>query len=214
MNITFIGVGQVGGALAGGLLRAGHRVLIVARDLHSESVRKALQANPGLQAMSASEAVPLAEVVFLATPYSANGDALAGLDLSGKVLVDCTNPVGPGLSHGLNSRVSGAEEVQRLAPEAKVVKAFTIYGFENFEDSRYPAYGSLKPAMLIAGDDDGAKAVVGGLCDTLGWRPVDVGPLASALHLEHMTLLWIRMARQQGRGPHFVWAMLERGSAT
>jgi 8-hydroxy-5-deazaflavin:NADPH oxidoreductase len=62
--------------------------------------------------------------VFLATPYLANEDALKGLELAGKILVDCTNPVGLGLTHGLQSRTSGAQEVQRFAPGAKVVKAF------------------------------------------------------------------------------------------
>jgi hypothetical protein len=210
MNIAFIGIGQVGGALAGNLLKAGHHVTIAARDVQSDSVRKAQQAHPGLQALPAADALRTAEVVFLATPYPANADALAGLNLTGKVLVDCTNPVGPGLTHGLQSRTSGAEEVQRLAPGAKVVKAFTIYGFENFINSAYPGYGNLKPAMLIAGDDAPAKATVGKLCEDLGWRPVDVGPLSTSLHLEYLTLLWIKMGRVQGKGANFVWAMLER----
>jgi len=210
MNITFIGIGQVGGALAGNLVKAGHEVSIAARDMQSDSVRKAQQAHPALKASTTDEALGAAEVVFLATPYHANADALSGLDLAGKVLVDCTNPVGPGLTHGLDSRTSGAEEVQRLVPGAKVVKAFTIYGFENFQNSSYPGYGNLKPAMLIAGDDAAAKTTVCKLCEDLGWRPVDAGPLSSALHLEHMTLLWIKMGRVQGKGSNFVWAMLER----
>ena len=210
MNIVFIGIGQVGGALAGNLLKAGHHVTIAARDIQSDSVRKAQQTNRGLQALPTADALPPAEVVFLATPYQANADTIGGLNLGGKVLVDCTNPVGPGLTHGLQSRTSGAEEVQRLAPGAKVVKAFTIYGFENFQNSSYPGYGSLKPAMLLAGDDAPAKATAGRLCEDLGWRPVDAGPLSSALHLEHMTLLWIKMGRMQGKGANFVWAMLER----
>src|SRR5512136_1575616 len=142
MNITFIGIGQVGGALAANLLKAGHHVTIAARDLQSDSVRKARQTNPALEAFPTQDALRGAEVVFLATPYQANADALAGLNLDGKVLVDCTNPVGPGVTHGLQSRISGAEEVQRLTPGAKVVKAFTIYGFENFRNSAYPGYGN------------------------------------------------------------------------
>ena len=69
---------------------------------------------------------------------------------------------------------------------------------------------SVRPEMLIAGDDAAVKATVSRLCEDLGWKAVDTGPLASALHLEHMTLLWIKMARVHGRGPGFVWAMLER----
>jgi hypothetical protein len=90
------------------------------------------------------------------------------------------------------------------------VKAFTIYGYENFINTAYPGYGELKPAMLIAGDDAAAKTQVATLCADLGWRAVDAGPLSSALHLEHMTLLWIKMGRVQGKGAGFVWAMLER----
>jgi predicted dinucleotide-binding enzyme len=44
------------------------------------------------------------------------------------------------------------------------------------------------------------------LCADLGWEPVDADDISTSLHLEHMTLLWIKMARAQGRGPDFVWA--------
>ena len=210
MNIAFLGIGNVGSALADNLVKAGHNVVIAARDLKSGSVKAALALNPKLSALPVNEALAKAEVVFLATPYQANAQALKGLDLAGKILVDCTNPVGEGLTHGVQGRTSGSEEVQKLAPGAKVVKAFTIYGFENFQNSAYPGHGDLKPVMLIAGDDAAAKKLVSTLAENLGWRAVDAGPLSSALHLEHMTLLWIKMARVQGRGANFVWAILER----
>lgn len=208
-SLAFIGIGQVGSALAGHLVRLGHTVTIGARDLESDSVRAARTRHPGLRVAVPAVAVAGAEIVFLATPYAANAAALAGLDLHGKVLVDCTNPVGPGLAHGLQSRTSGAAEVQRLAPGARVVKAFTIYGFENFENNAYPAYNA-KPAMLFCGDDAAAKSDVAELIAQLGWDPCDVGGLEQALHLEHMTLLWVRMVRAQGASPHLVWAALRR----
>jgi predicted dinucleotide-binding enzyme len=130
--------------------------------------------------------------------------------LDGKILVDCTNPVGANLSHGLQSQISGSETVQEFVPNAHVVKAFTIYGYENFEDSTYAGYGDLKPAMLIAGNDQSAKEKVSSLCSQLGWESVDTGNLSMSLHLEHLTLLWIKMARVQGRGAGFVWALLQR----
>ncbi len=211
MKIAFIGIGQVGSALAGRLVALGNSVTIAARDPNSDSVKTALSKYPNLQVAAPQVAVAEAEVVFLATPFSANQAALAEAgDLSGKVLVDCTNPVGPNLTHGLKSERSGAEFVQSLVPTAKVVKAFTIYGFENFEDNTYPGYGDLKPAMLIAGDDAIAKQIVSTLCQELDWEPVDTGNLAMSLHLEHMTLLWIQMARVQGLGPGFVWARLRK----
>ncbi len=211
MNIAFIGIGQVGSALAGQLVGLGHTVKIAARDRNSDKVKAALAKYPNLQVAAISEAIATAEIVFLATPFSANQTALAEAgDLSGKILVDCTNPVGAGFTHGLNNEQSGGEFVQNLVPNAKVVKAFTIYGFENFENNTYPGYGDLKPAMLIAGNDPDAKQVVANLCIEMGWEPVDTGNLAMSLHLEHMTLLWIKMARLQGLGSGFVWAKLQR----
>ncbi len=211
MKITFIGIGQVGSALAGQLVALGHAVTIAARDRNSDSVKTALANYPQLQVASPPEAIASAEVIFLATPFAANQAALAEAgDLSGKILVDCTNPVGPNLTHGLNNQQSGSEFVQSLVPDAQVVKAFTIYGFENFENNTYPGYGNLKPVMLIAGNDTTAKQVVSTLCVEMGWEPVDTGNLAMSLHLEHMTLLWIKMARIQGLGAGFVWAKLQR----
>jgi predicted dinucleotide-binding enzyme len=212
MKITFIGVGNVGAPLADHLQKLGHQVAIAARDPQSKSVQAALSRNASFEVKTPIEAVASAEVVFLVTPFAANEAALAevGSALDGKVLVDCTNPIGANLTHGLKSERSGAEFVQSLVPTVKVVKAFTIYGFENFEDNAYPGYGDLKPAMLIAGDDTDAKQVVSMLCQELGWEPIDTGNLAMSLHLEHMTLLWIHMARVNGLGAGFVWAMLRK----
>ena len=213
MLIAFIGIGNVGLALADSLQKLGHAVTIAARDLESESVRAAQARSPALMARPVREAVAEAETIFLATPFPAVQSALGGAgDLSGKIVVDCTNPAGPGLSHGLAGQTSGGEFVQQLAPGARVVKAFNIYGYENFEDATYPGYGDLRPAMLIAGNDAAAKEKVAALCQRLGWEPVDTGRIAMSLHLEHMALLWIKMARAQGRGPDFVWAKLKRGA--
>jgi predicted dinucleotide-binding enzyme len=212
MKIAFIGVGNVGAPLADRLQKLGHSVVVAARDRSSQTVQAVLVRNPALVVRSPLEAVESADVVFLATPFAAIASALTPLKvaLKGKVLVDCTNPVGANLTHGLQSQLSGSETVQQLVPDAHVVKAFTIYGYENFEDSHYPGYGDLKPAMLIAGNDATAKSVVADICQQLGWEPVDTGNLAMSLHLEHMTLLWIKMARVQERGAGFVWAMLQK----
>ena len=211
MTIAFIGYGNVGAPLADHLQRLGHTVTLAAEDTASDSVRRALARNGGLRAATTKDAVRGADVVFLATPFQANESILAAIsgDLAGKVLIDCTNPVGPGLSHGLKSAQSGSETVQKLAPGAKVVKAFSIYGFENFENNAYPAF-NVKPAMMFCGDDAAAKAATASLISELGWEPVDVGGLEQALHLEHMTLLWVRMVRMGGRSPHLVWAALRR----
>jgi 8-hydroxy-5-deazaflavin:NADPH oxidoreductase len=211
MKIAFIGYGNVGGPLADHLQRLGHIVMLAARDPKSEGVKKALTKNSNLIAAAPKDAVKNAEVVFLATPFQANEEALKAVasELKGKILVDCTNPVGPGLTHGLKNEISGSEFVQKRVPQAKVVKAFTIYGFENFENSAYPAY-NLKPVMMYCGQDAAAKKTVNELIVQLGWEPLDVGGLEQALHLEHMTLLWVRMVRVNGHSPNMVWAVLRR----
>jgi 8-hydroxy-5-deazaflavin:NADPH oxidoreductase len=211
MNITFIGHGKVGLSLADRLQRAGHTVRLAARDLESDTIRQAQSRNPALQALPTAQAIHQAEVVFLATPFTANAQLVPPLAqaLAGKVLIDCTNPVGPGLKHGLNSIRSGAEALQDMAPEARVVKAFSIYGFENLANNAYPGH-SVRPAMLFCGKDTAAKHSAGTLITQLGWQALDVGGLEQALHMEHMTLLWVRMVRLQGHSPNLVWAALTR----
>jgi predicted dinucleotide-binding enzyme len=212
MKIAFIGTGNVGAPLADRLQKLGHQVFIAARNPQSKSVLEATTRNAQLIVKSPLEAVQEAEIVFLATPFNAIETALAPVKslLDGKILVDCTNPVGANLAHGLQSQISGSETIQEFVPNAHLVKAFTIYGYENFEDSTYAGYGDVKPAMLIAGNDLSSKEKVSAICAQLGWEPVDTGNLSMSLHLEHMTLLWIKMARVQGKGSGFVWAMLQR----
>jgi 8-hydroxy-5-deazaflavin:NADPH oxidoreductase len=212
MKISFIGIGNVGAPLADRLQQLGHEVVVAARDPQSQTVRDALSRNPELLVQSPLEAINSSDVIFLVTPFSAIESALTPLNsaLSGKILVDCINPVGANLSHALQSRNSSSEIIQRLAPDAYVVKAFTIYGYENFENNHYPGYGDLKPSMLIAGNDLTAKAAVADLCQQLGWEPIDTGNISMSLHLEHMALLWISMAGAQRSGTGFVWAKLQR----
>ena len=211
MKCAFIGIGKVGFALADNLQRKGHQVVIAHDEAKSSSVQKALAANPDLSVLPMQKAVDQAEMVFLATPFAANEALLEGIEWKNQVLIDCTNPVGPGISHGLESKISGAEKVQEWAKGARVVKAFTIYGFENLENAHFPS--DTLPVMLMAGEDDAAKRAVGQLIEDMGYQPLDTGSLKQSLHLEHMTLLWVTMVRANGHHPHFTWGYLERSSS-
>jgi predicted dinucleotide-binding enzyme len=208
-RIAFIGHGRVGGTLADQMQRIGHAVTIAHRGDPSASLEAALARNPGLAVASPEEAVEGAAIVVLATPFGANASALApvaGL-LAGRILVDCTNPVGPGLTHGLGGERSGGEAVAALARGARVVKAFSVYGAETLADPR--GIGAAQaPMMPICGDDMDAVGRVAAIAGAMGWDPLPVGGLAQALHLEHMTLLWVRMVRAGGRSPRLAWAAL------
>ena len=209
MKIAFIGIGNVGFALANNLQKKGHEIIVATDNAESKSVQKALKNNPSFSVASVQDSVNEAETIFLATPFMANESILKGIDFQGKILVDCTNPVGAGISHGLKSEISGAEKVQEWASTAKVIKAFTIYGFENFQDASFPKY-NVKPVMMIAGNDQESKTTFEPLINDLGFEMLDTGNLDQALHLEHMTLLWVKMVRRDGHHPNFTWAYLEK----
>lgn len=209
MILAFIGIGRVGLSLASNLQKHGHEIIVAHDNAHSQSVKSALGTNSSFSTMKLQKAIDNADIIFLATPFKHNQAILAPLSFHSKPLIDCTNPVGPGISHGLNSELSGAEMVQKWAPDALVVKSYTIYGFENLDNPSFPEY-DVKPAMLIAGDNDESKAAVRTLNDDLGFETVDVGALSQALHLEHMTLMWVKMVRANGHNPHFTWAYLKR----
>ena len=209
MKIAFIGIGNVGFAIANNLQKQGHEIIIATNNKNSKSVQKALEQNRNFTVDTIQGAVDNAQMVFLATPYSENENVLKNINFHEKPLIDCTNPVGVGITHGLNSQISGSEMVQKFAKDANVVKAFTIYGYENFIDSSFPKY-DVKPVMLICGNSDDAKQKVGAIIEQVGFFVKDTGDLSQALHLEHMTLLWVKMVRMNGHHPNFVWAYLEK----
>lgn len=209
MKLAFIGIGNVGFALANNLQKRGHEITIAHNDIKSESVLKAQEQNASFSVLPVQEAIDKSDVIFLATPFHVTESILLELSFEGKTLIDCTNPVGMGISHSLESKISGSEKVQEWANDAKVVKSYTIYGYENFENSSYPSY-NLKPVMMIAGNDDHSKSQVKELNSYLGFDTLDVGDLSQSLHLEHMTLLWVKMVRVNGHHPNFTWAYLER----
>ena len=81
---------------------------------------------------------------------------LSSNNLSGKLVIDCTNPITPSFDLAVGTNTSGGETVARLAKGARVVKAFNTTGFGNM---RHPKFGAVNLTMLYAGDDEAAKGV-------------------------------------------------------
>ena len=212
MRIAVLGYGNVGGTLAAAFLTAGHHVVLATNPARPDGARQARDSDPRLTAADVADpadAVTSADLVVLAVPFGAVDGVLAPLAeaLDGAVVVDATNPVGPGLTHGLGT-TPGSRHVASLVPRARVVKAFSVYGYENLG----AAPAGPRPVMFFAGDDAAAKAVVAALLADLGWEPLDAGPLDAAIDLEHLTLLWIRLVRLGGQDPHLVWAAVRPGA--
>jgi predicted dinucleotide-binding enzyme len=187
MHIAIIGAGNVGATLGAAFTKTGH---VVSFGLREPSK------SPG--AVSIEQAVAKAEVVVLATPFAAlEGIVAATGPMAGKVVIDATNPLLPGLALAVGHADSGAETLQRLVPQAKVVKCFNTVGVEVMAN---PKVGGRAATMFLCGDDAGARSVVLGLAKGLGFDAVDLGGLKNARLLEPAAVLWIHLAMVEKLG--------------
>ncbi|MBK8976109.1 MAG: NAD(P)-binding domain-containing protein [Planctomycetes bacterium] len=210
MKIAIIGAGNVGGALGAAWSKGDHDVVFAVREPDGERTRALLAELGGrARATHVIEAVAAADVVVLATPWPATEAALrAAGDMTGKVLLDCTNPLAAdlsGLTHGHTT--SGGELVAQWARGARVVKIFNTTGSDNMAD---PDYGGTPVTMLYAGDDEQANAVAAELASELGFAPVRLGPLSAARLLEPFALTWITLAFRGGLGRGFALQIVRR----
>lgn len=198
MRIAILGTGNVGTALGTGWTASGHDVVFGSRDPGA--------ATPPVGAVdSHAGASSTADIVVLAVPFDAVLAAVAAAgDLTGRIVVDASNPVGRPIPP---PHRSGAELVAAAAPGAKVVKAFNTMGFETMA----AAVVDGRPALaLVAGDDPDAKAAVLGLARDLGFEAVDAGDLAAARLLENLAELWIHLAFRAGQGRAIAFSLLRR----
>jgi NADPH-dependent F420 reductase len=212
MRIAIIGAGNVGGTLGTRWAQKGHQVLFAVRNPADEKVKALVAKAPGTRAASVADATAASEVVTLSVPWEAAEEAIRSAgDLSGKIVVDATNPLaaGDGLAKGLliGHTTSGAEAVAKWASGARVVKAFNTTGWPNMAD---PSYGSAKAVMLVCGDDESAKLTVMELAKDLGFEAADAGGLGIARLLEPMAMLWIHLAVFRGWGVNFAYGILRR----
>jgi NADPH-dependent F420 reductase len=196
MKVTIIGTGNVGKALGSSLARAGHDITYVAQD--EAKTRRVADEIGGRATSDASLAAADADVTVIAVPYAAAEDvarSIAG-SVRGRVVIDATNPLRPDYS-GLATAggPSGAERIAALLEGARVVKAFNTLFAGNQAD---PAALGIRIDALFATDDDAAAADVAELAESIGLRPVRVGPLAAARELEAMAWLNIRLQMLNG----------------
>jgi predicted dinucleotide-binding enzyme len=153
------------------------------------------------------EVAAWASVVVLAVPYGELDTVVktAGATLDGKTVVDVTNALNPDMSLALGFSTSGAEELQKKAPKAHVVKAFNTV-FAQHMDSGRVAEQTL--TALVAGDDVGAKRTVLELARGIGFEAVDAGPLKNARLLEPFGYLNIQLGYVLGMGTQIGFKLL------
>jgi predicted dinucleotide-binding enzyme len=148
-------------------------------------------------------------VAILAVPFDAARQVAETVpDWGGRILVDATNPLAPGLKGlSVGTTDSGAERIARWAKGARVVKAFNTTGAENLANPRFPGGAVFMP---VAGDDAAARETVVALATRLGFDAVDAGALAAARWLEPFAMTWIHLAIARGLGRDFAFARLHR----
>lgn len=210
MQIAVIGTGNVGAALGKRWAAAGHDIAFGVRNGAAPKAASAVAAaGPRARALGVGEAAQAASVVVLATPFSGTEAAVRECgNLTGKVIIDCTNPLKPDLSGlTIGHTDSAGEAVARWARGAKVVKALNTTGAGNMLN---PRYGNERLSMFVCGDDADAKKLVMGLVGDLGFEPIDAGPLTQARYLEPMAMLWISMAYTYGMGLDFGFRVVRR----
>ncbi len=192
MDIAIIGTGNVGKALGGSLLRAGHNVTFAAAD--PEHAAQAASSLRGRAASTSSEAVNAADLVILAVPATALGDVAQEIRASaaGKVVVDVSNRPTPDPA---GAATSLAEELQAQLPNSSVVKAFNT-AFASRQAS--PSVSGIAADGFVAADDQLAKQTVLGIVESIGFRPVDAGSLAASRTLEGMA--WLNISRNMTGG--------------
>ena len=190
MKIGIVGCGNVGKALARSSVRAGHEVTLSASDpAHATAAAKETGAKA---ATSNVEAVKDADIVIVAVPYDKLGEVFRGLGTSvdGKVVIDATNHINVQNPGEVLGGLSNAEEIQKRHPQVRVVKAFNYSFATRMAD---PKVDGTRLDGFVAGDDEDAKVKALEFVESMGYRPIDAGPLVMARVLEGMGLLIVAL---------------------
>ena len=181
-KIGIIGNGNVGSALERGVKRAKREVRAVGND--KAQVRATAE---------------WADTLILAVPFGALEDVAANIApvVEGKTVIDVTNALTEDMSLALGYTTSGAEELQKKLPAARVVKAFNTQFAQHMDSGRI---GEQRLTMFAAGDDQPAKREVLEIASAIGFDAVDAGPLKNARLLEPMGYMNIQLGYVLGLG--------------
>lgn len=194
MKIGIIGSGEVAKTLGGGFLKHRHEVVMGTRD--PAKLADWAKENPKARIGSFTEAAKFAEVAVLAVKGGAVAEAVraaGAANLSGKAVIDATNPIADAppvngvLRFSTNLDEAMMERLQHEFPAVHFVKAFNSVGSSRMVN---PKFAGGKPTMFICGNDDGAKKTVTTILDQFGWETADMGKVEAARAIEPLCILW------------------------
>ena len=194
MRIGVLGSGEVAKTLASGFLKHGHEVMVGTRT--TSKLGDWAKQNTKGKVGSFEETAKFAEVAVLAVKGTAAADALraaGAASLSGKTVIDATNPIADqppvnGVLRFFTSLESSLmEQLQKEFSGARFVKAFNSVGSACMVN---PEFKGARPTMFICGNDDGAKKAVTGILEQFGWETSDMGKAEAARAIEPLCMLW------------------------
>ena len=207
MQVTIIGSGNMGSALARQLARGGHQVRVAARNVGKAT---ALNGN-GVTVVPIAEAAKDADAIIVATYYNDAAAALASVgSVAGKVVIHITNPLSADfMSLTVGHTISAAEELAKVAPDALIVKAFNTLFAQVIEVG--PVFDhDQKASVFVASDHARAKQTATALAQSMGFDVVDAGGLKNARYLEPLAGLNIYLGYGAGLGTSIAPTWLHR----
>ncbi len=207
MRIGILGAGLMGGKLGTIFARAGHEVVFSYARSNDKLKRLARDAQGNARAGTPAEAAKKAEAILLAVHWSRIDDVLeqAG-DLSGKVIVTCSLPMDADNTRLIIANISsGAEELAKKIPKARVVSAFNTVPSEVLFGVYEARRKTTRPSLVYCGDNQSAKDITATLIHDVGFDAVDAGPLQIALYTEPFALLVAQLAYEGEGGPELAY---------
>ena len=205
MIIGIIGTGRMARGLAEGWLKAGHTVQLGSRQPGSKAGLSSRLA--GVTIGPVEETLLMAEVVVISIPFAAVKPFARqyALPLRNKLVIDISNP----FANLPDNRISGPEiTAEAIGAGARVVAAFKANFWETLLEPVDPQTQTRRDVHYV-GDHEPDKAIVAGLIEDLGFRPVDCGPLRNARILDGMVPLIVELDRRYGEGSHRLsWKLL------
>ena len=202
-----MGSGLMGGKLGTIFARAGHDVVFSYARSNDKLKRLARDAPGNALAGTPAEAAKEADVLLLAVHWSRINDVVkqAG-DLSGKVIVTCSLPMDTGNTKLIVANTpSGAEELAKKIPKARIVSAFNTVPSEVLFDVYEPRRKTSRPSLVYCGDEESGKTVAAELIRDAGFDPIDAGPLQIARYTEPFALLVAQLAYEGEGGPELAY---------
>jgi len=214
MRIGILGSGLMGGKLGTIFACAGHEVVFSYARSERKLEKLARDSGGKARAGTPREAARDSDLLIFAVHWSRLGDVLkrAG-DLAGKVVVTCSLPMNADDSALVVAHdSSGAEELAKRIPKARLVSAFHTVPSEVLFRVYEAKPRAARPSLVYCGDDEEAKGSAAALIRDARFDPVDAGPLKIARYTEPFALLVARLAYEGEGGPELAYRFLELGT--